>query len=301
LLAALLWSTGGLFIKEVTLDAWGVSFWRSSFAAITLYVVYRFQRKEGGGDAALHASKASVSDWFTPFTIIGAVTYALLLVLFVLATKLTTSANAIFLQYTAPVYVLFVEPMLARSKMKRADLCTVLISLAAMALFFVGKFEARSVWGNIFALTSGVAFAAYAIMLKHERATQENRMQMVIVGHIIIVASMGLIRLISPIRLMPPNGDLLRLAYLGIFQIGIAYALFTYGISRVRAIDATLIAMVEPVLNPVWVYLGIGERPTNFAIAGGAIILIVSIVRTIRGAGGTVDALTEVETARAGE
>ena len=181
--------------------------------------------------------------------------------------------------------------------MRREDLWAVAISLAAMALFFVGKFETRSILGNITALASGVAFATYAVLLKHERATEDNRWHIVIIGHVIIVLVMGLIRLTGQMSLMPGEGDFSRLLYLGVIQIGIAYAVFTYGISRVRAIDATLIAMAEPVLNPVWVYLGIGERPTNYAIAGGIIILLVSIVRTIRGSGEAIEA----ETARAGE
>ncbi len=292
LVAALLWSTGGLGIKEVTLDAWGVSFWRSSFAAITLYIIYRVQLPKSSSQ-----DRSTRSEWLSPFVLLSGLTYALLLVLFVLATKLTTSANAIFLQYTAPIYVLFIEPMISHSRLKRSDLATVAISTCAMALFFIGKFEARNIWGNIAALTSGVAFASYAVLLKHERATGERRWQMVIVGHLIIAGSMAVLGAMGITNLSLSSGDFLRLLYLGIIQIGIAYALFTYGIAHVRAIDATLIAMVEPVLNPVWVFLGIGERPTTYAIIGGCIILGVSIVRTIRGA----EEMVEVETARTGE
>jgi DME family drug/metabolite transporter len=299
LIAALLWSTGGLFIKEVSLDAWGVSFWRSTFAAVTIYLVYRVARptfRVARPSWPRAAGQDGRPTWFSAFTLLSAACYAVLLVLFVLATKLTTSANAIFLQYTAPLYVLFIEPMVTRSRVRRGDLWTVLISVAAMALFFVGRFEARNVWGNVAALASGVAFAAYAVMLKHERATEANRWHIVILGHVLIAGGIGLIGLIGPIRLMvPSSGDFARLLYLGIVQIGLAYALFTFGISRVRAIDATLIAMVEPVLNPVWVYLGIGERPTNYAIAGGVIILCLSLFRTTRGA------TAQVEVARAGE
>jgi DME family drug/metabolite transporter len=296
LAAALLWSTGGLFIKEVTLDAWGVSFWRSSFAAITISVIYFLRthslRRKGQGVVAL-----GFRAWLSPFVLLSALCYALLLVLFVIATKLTTSANAIFLQYTAPIYVLFIEPMLSRSKMKRSDLVTVAISTAAMALFFIGKFEPRGFWGNIAALASGVAFAAYALILKHERATEQSRWQIVIVGHIMIAGAMAIIALSGGTNVSVSTGDFTRLLYLGIIQIGIAYALFTYGISHVRAIDATLIAMVEPVLNPVWVFLGVGERPANFAIIGGMIILSLSIFRTARGTRETI----EVEAARGGE
>ena len=291
LAAALLWSTGGLFIKEVSLDAWGVSLWRSGFAAITVSIIYFFQRKRW------NHTYVEWREWFSPFVLASALCYALLLVLFVIATKLTTSANAIFLQYTAPIYVLFIEPMLSRAKIKRADLVTVAISIAAMALFFVGKFEPRGFWGNIAALVSGVAFAAYALILKHERATEQSRWQIVIVGHIMIASAMSIIALTGNTNVAVSTGDFTRLLYLGIIQIGIAYAFFTYGISHVRAIDATLIAMVEPVLNPVWVFLGVGERPANFAIIGGLIILSLSIIRTVRGTQETI----EVESARAGE
>jgi drug/metabolite transporter (DMT)-like permease len=291
LAAALLWSTGGLFIKEVTLDAWGISFWRSSFAAITISVIYFFQR------ALWNDRQTELREWFSPFVLGSALCYALLLVLFVMATKLTTSANAIFLQYTAPIYVLFIEPMLSRTKMKRGDLGTVAISTAAMALFFIGKFEPRGVWGNIAALASGVAFATYALILKHERATEQSRWQIVIVGHIMIASAMAIVALTGQTSIAVSSGDFTRLLYLGIIQIGIAYAFFTYGISHVRAIDATLIAMVEPVLNPVWVFLGVGERPTNYALIGGLIILSLSIIRTVRGSKETV----ELETARSGE
>jgi drug/metabolite transporter, DME family len=295
LAAALLWSTGGLFIKEVSLDAWGVSFWRSSFAASTIFVIYLVRNSRA--NKSQPESAKGFKEWLSPFVLLSALCYALLLVLFVLATKLTTSANAIFLQYTAPIYVLFAEPLLSRAKMKRGDLVTVAISTAAMGLFFIGKFETRSLWGNVAALASGVAFATYALVLKHEQATESRRWQIVIVGHIIIAVSMAVIGAMGLTNFSLSSGDFIRLLYLGIFQIGIAYAFFTYGISHVRAIDATLIAMVEPVLNPIWVFLGIGERPANFAILGGLIILSVSIFRTISESREAV----EVESVRSGE
>jgi drug/metabolite transporter, DME family len=289
LAAALLWSTGGLFIKEVTLDPWGISFWRSSFAAIAIFAIYRAMQGRAG--------IGTLRDWFSPFVLLSAFFFAFMLVSFVLATKLTTSANAIFLEYTAPIYVLFVEPILARTKLKRADLAAVLISTLAMVLFFIGKFEIQSFWGNIAALGSGIAFAAYALVLKHERATVESRWHIVIVGHGMIAVAMGFVALTGNTSLALSGANLSRLLFLGIVQIGAAYALFTYGIAHIRAIDATLIAMVEPVLNPVWVFLGIGERPANFAILGGLIILSVSIIRTARGSREAV----EVESVRSGE
>jgi drug/metabolite transporter (DMT)-like permease len=272
LFAALLWSTGGLFIKSVTLDGFGVSLWRSTFSAITLYFIYR---RTFSATLTEHREH-----WFSARTIIMAFVYAGLLVLFVLATKLTTSANAIFLQYTAPVYVLFFEPIISKSKLHRSDIISVTITVAAMALFFIGKFDTSSVLGNILALVSGICFAAYALLLKHEGTNESVRWQSVILGHCIIVVSMLFLWALGKTDPIPSGASqYAELIYLGVFQIGIAYALFTKGIHYVRALDAILLSMIEPVLNPVWVYFGIGESPTGYAIIGGLIILAVSAYR----------------------
>jgi DME family drug/metabolite transporter len=274
LAAAIFWSTGGFFIKYISLDAFGISLWRSGFASVTLYLFYRFNFKSDD-------RKKFVSDWYSLRTLSTAVVYAALLVLFVMATKLTTSANAIFLQYTAPIYVLFFDPIISSTKIKRADIIAVLITIAAMGLFFVGKFETTSVIGNILALVSGVCFAGYTLLLKHEKTTEAMRWQSVIVGHLIIVAVMLILTSTGNAIAMPKNiEEVGMLCFLGIMQIGVPYALFTKGIQHVRALDALLLSMLEPVLNPLWVYFGVHETPSEYAIAGGAIILTVVIIRT---------------------
>jgi drug/metabolite transporter, DME family len=276
LTAALLWSTGGLFIKSISMDAFGVSFWRSGFAFVTLYLVYLYNRHK-----IEHHENES---WFNSHILVASLFYSFLLILFVLATKLTTSANAIFLQFTAPIYVLFLEPLLTKTKIKRDDIRTVIIAIGAMALFFIGKFDTRSVLGNILALTSGVFFAGYALMLKHDKASEATRWRIVIIGHVIIMLSMAIYSAVSGSSIMPHNSnDLIMVAFLGIVQIGISYSLFTFGLSHVRALDALLLSMLEPVLNPIWVFLGLGERPSIFAIIGGAIILALVAHRAIRG------------------
>src|SRR5579872_5570177 len=157
LTAALFWSTGGFFIKSVSLDAFGISLWRSSLAAITLYIFYRInfskKRKSPTSGFGLQTSDSS-RDWYSLRTLSTAVIYAALLVLFVMATKLTTSANAIFLQFTAPIYVLFFEPIISKTKIKSADIFAVVITIGAMGLFFIGEFETVSIIGNILALAS---------------------------------------------------------------------------------------------------------------------------------------------------
>lgn len=289
-IAALLWSTGGIFIKEISLDAWSISLWRSFFAALTIYFIYTLNRGR--------IERGKKEPWFTPQLWLTSFFFALLLVLFVVATKLTTSANAIFLQYTAPIYVLFAEPIMAHTKLKRRDLLMVIISTSAMALFFVGKIDIEGFWGNIAALASGVAFATFALLLKHEKASEALRWRSVIVGHGMIVFAMMLLA-IAGVTDPTPNymSDFWMLLFLGVVQIGVAYSFFTFGIGHVRAIDATLISMIEPVLNPVWVYLGIGERPTSWALLGGAIIIGVVVVRAFLSPQSVASAVT----AKAGE
>ncbi len=273
LAAAVFWSSGGFFIKYISLDAFGISLWRSSLAAITLYIFYRINFSG--------VKKLDSREWYSLRTLATAMVYASLLVLFVMATKLTTSANAIFLQYTAPVYVLFFDPIISRTKVKRADIIAVLITIAAMGLFFVGQFETTSVIGNILALISGICFAGYTLLLKHEKTSEAMRWQSVIVGHLIIVVVMLIITLTGNAIVIPKNiEEVGMLCFLGVMQIGVPYALFTKGIPHVRALDALLLSMLEPVLNPVWVYFGVHEAPSEYAIIGGVIILTVVIVRT---------------------
>ena len=258
--AAILWSTGGLFIKATHLSAFELSFGRSLLAAITIAI---FTRREGFGINRISA--------------VTSILYAALLLLFVLATKLTTAANAIFLQYTAPVYVLILEPIFYKEKFRSSDLITVAACVTGMSLFFVGKLRPEDVSGNLLALGSGVCFALFFLLLRHSKARNVNRASSAIYGNLIVV----LICTPAFFRVMERgigSGDLIRIAYLGIVQIGFAYLLFTLAMARgVRSLDAGIIVYIEPVLNPIWVFLVIGERPSSWAILGGGII-ITSVV-----------------------
>ncbi len=257
--AAFLWSTGGLFIKWTTLGGLELSFWRSFFA---IFTVAFFTRHEGFG--------------LNRLTAVASVLYAVLLILFVMATKTTTAANAIFLQYTAPVYLLILEPIIYKEKFRSRDLITVLVCLAGMALFFVGQLRPQDVTGNILALASGFCFALYFLSLRHPRAREVNRASSVIYGNtlaVLMTAPWGIAAFASLTA-----HDLIGVAYLGVIQLGISYTLFTTGMSHgVRSLDAGIICYVEPVLNPVWVFLVLGERPSAWALLGGAIIIVAVI------------------------
>ena len=259
LAAALLWSTGGLFIKWTTLSGLELSCWRSFFA---LFTVAFFTRHEGFRINRVTATASLL--------------YAVLLILFVLATKTTTAANAIFLQYTAPVYLLILEPLVYKEKFRSRDLITVLICLGGMALFFVGQLRPQDVMGNMLALASGLCFAFYFLLLRHPRAREVNRASSVIYGNalaVLITLPWGLATLSSI-----TGHDLIGVVYLGVVQLGIAYTLFTTAMARgVRSLDAGIVCYVEPVLNPVWVFLVLGERPSSWALLGGSIIVAAVI------------------------
>jgi drug/metabolite transporter (DMT)-like permease len=263
LAAALLWSTGGLFIKWTSISGLQLSFGRSLTAAITVAIL---TRHEGFG--------------LNRITALAALLYAVLLLLFVLATKETTAANAIFLQYTAPVYILIFEPLLYKEKFRRRDLITVVACLVGMSLFFVGQLRPQDVTGNLMALASGVCFAFYFLLLRHSTAREVNRASSVIYGNLLIV----LIAAPAGLAVLPQMNthDVLSVLYLGVVQIGLAYTLFTVGMARgLRSLDAGIVGYVEPLLNPVWVFLVIGERPTKWAILGGSIIIAAIICHMI--------------------
>ncbi len=258
-IAAVLWSTGGLFIKLVTLSAMEISFFRCSVAAIVFAVV--FKKK------VLRANL---------FTLLNSSFYAAVLILFVLATKTTTAANAVFLQSTAPIYVLIFEPIINKTKYERINIITIIVCFLGMILFFMGKLTPGDLKGNILALLAGVAFAAFFLGMrknKHEYFFSSIFYGNVIVAIICIPYLFGM-QSIS-------FSNLWMVIYLGVFQVGIAYTFFSYGLKRVFAIEASLISLLEPVLNPVWVFFGYGEIPSLGAIIGGIIIIAAIFIRTI--------------------
>jgi DME family drug/metabolite transporter len=263
LAAALLWSTGGLFIKSTSLGALELSCGRSLFAAGTVALL---TRREGFRLNGL--------------TLVSSVLYAALLVLFVVANKLTTAANAIFLQYTAPVYVLVLEPLLFKERFRRADIFAVAACVAGMSLFFVGRLRPDDVAGNLTALGSGVCFALFLLLLRHQRGGESNRASSVIYGNIIICL-VTLPAFAHAAHTLTVR-DVLIVSYLGVIQIGLAYTLFTLGIARgVRSLDAGVVGYIEPMLNPVWVFLFLGERPSKWALLGGCIIIAAVLAHTV--------------------
>ena len=257
LAAAILWSTGGVFIKLISLNTYQLSFFRSTFAALVFLILFR-----------------KVVVYANGFALLNAFFYVVVLIFFVLATKLTTAANAIFLQYTAPIYVLIFEPIINKTKFEKINIITIIICLLGMILFFMGELSPGHLEGNLAALLSGVAFAAFFLGMRKNKS--EYQFSSIFYGNIFI--ALICIPSLFSINALVIN-DLWMVAYLGIFQIGIAYAIFSYGLKRVYAIEASIIGMIEPVLNPVWVFFGYGEVPSFMAIIGGVIIVATITIR----------------------
>jgi len=259
--AALLWSTGGLAIKLVPLSALGVVFWRSFVSAIFLVAVFRPTRARWR-----HASVST------------SLIYALMILTFVSATKMTTAANAIFLQYTGPLYVLALAPFLLKERFRKADAAAVGIALAGMSLFFVGRLAPGALAGNLVAVLSGVFFGLVILFLRRDAAG--DAIPSVIAGNFLAAV------LAFPFargRLALDGRGILLVLFLGIVQLGVSYVLFVRGLAVVPAAEASLLGMLEPMFNPLWAFLGLGERPSAWALFGGAIVLSAVAGRTVFG------------------
>ncbi len=254
-LAALLWSSGGIGIKGIADPALKVTFYRSLFAAITLLALF-------GPRVLLKRQWKS-----TPAFLCAIVSYAGCLTTFVIATKWTTAANAIFLQYAGVIWVMLLSPVVLREPLRSRDVTAISVALAGMALFFVGRFEARGMAGNAMALLSSVFFASLVLALRKERGAAQAAITW---GNVLL--SIALLPFVShDLALSPRSAGVL--IFLGVFQIGFAYVLFVRGLQHVTATEASLTGMLEPVANPVWVLLILGEVPSPYALVGGAIVL----------------------------
>jgi drug/metabolite transporter (DMT)-like permease len=260
-IAALLWSTGGIGIKGVADSALKVTFYRSVFAAITLFLIFR-------RDVRVRPA---------PSFLVAIISYGACLTTFVMATKLTTAANAIFLQYAGVVWVLLFSPLVLHEKMQRRDVIAIVTAMIGMALFFVGKFETRGMAGNALALVSSIFFATMILALRREHHASRAAVTW---GNVVL--ALALVPFVSNDLALTPK-SLFAMLFLGIFQIGLAYAFFVKGLQHVTATQASLTGMLEPVANPIWVLVFLGERPSVYAIAGAAIVLVAIGWHTMQG------------------
>ena len=262
IVTSILWSTGGLLIKLVDLNSVSVAGYRGLITACFL----------------LFFVKKSVLR-FSWNKVLGAISYASMTILCVMATKATTAAGAILLQYTSPIYIAIFGGLLLKEKPNLRDWMVILFIFAGMSMFFLDGNSSNDLMGNIYGALSGVAMAFNTIFMRREKAA--DPLQNVFWGSILTVV----ITSPSMIANVPGKESWLGLALLGIFQLGLAYLLYSIAIKSIPALQATLICLIEPLLNPVWVFLTIGEIPGRLSILGGAIILVfvaLSSVGTVK-------------------
>lgn len=268
LTAALLFSTGGVAVKSCGLTSWQVASFRCAVAAAVMFALLPAARRR----------------WSWPTVGVGGC-YAGTLTLYVLANKTTTAANAVFLQSTAPLYILLLAPLLLRERPRLSDLVLMAGMATGLACFFVGRPPSFAtapapLLGNVLGAFSGICWAFTVMGLRF----LERRSDGVAGGGAAVVAGSLLAFLVGlplalPVASSQPS-DWLWVAYLGVFQIAVAYVLLTTGLTAVPALEASLLILVEPVFNPVWAYFVHGERPGAWALAGGFLIVAVTVVKS---------------------
>ena len=259
--AALLWSTGGLGIKALADPPLKVAFFRSGVAAVALLLYFRPRLPK-----------------LTLGFLAAVASYAACLITFVVATKWTSAANAIFLQYSGVVWVLLFSPLVVKEPLRGRDAAAIAVAFAGMALFFLGRFDAPGRAGDAVALLSGVFFAGLVLTLRRERGAGAKAA--VAWGNVATAAAL-LPFVASDLSLTARSAGIL--AALGIFQLAGAYVLFVKGIDTVTATQASLVGMLEPIANPIWVFLFLGERPGALSILGGLVVLGAIAWRTLTG------------------
>jgi drug/metabolite transporter (DMT)-like permease len=258
LAAAILWSLGGVLIKSIDLSPVTIAGGRSLIASLVMSL-------------AMPGVVRKISWRAVP----GAIAYAGTVFLFVVATKLTTAANAIFLQYTAPIYIAMISPWFLGERTTWRDWLLVLIALAGVGVFFLDQLSLQGLSGVVAALGSGFAFAWLTVLMRRQKTGSPEAV--VLLGNMLTF----LIALpwMFPILRIEENGP--RLLLLGVVQLTIPYLLYSLAIRHVRALDASIISIIEPILNPIWVMLATNERPAFWSIVGGSIVLATSLGRSL--------------------
>ena len=259
ILAGALWSLGGLLIKSIPWPPLAISGLRGGIAAV---VIYLFSK---GNELTLSKSK-----------IIAACFYALVVTLFVMANKLTTAGNAILLQYTAPIYVALFGYMFLGERSTIVDWVTIIILLIGLGLFFIDDLSLDGFIGNIFAILSGMSFAALTLLLRKQK--DDSPSDSVLLGNMLtLIIGLPVIATSITFEAKP----MILILVLGVFQLGIPYIFYTTAIKHVTALDAIIFPIIEPILNPILVFFILGETLGPWAFLGGALVLGGVIVRGI--------------------
>jgi drug/metabolite transporter (DMT)-like permease len=272
LTAALLFSTGGAAVKLTSLTGWQVASLRSGIAALALLLLMPAARR----------------GWSWRSALVGCA-YAGTMIAFVLANKLTTAANAVFLQSTAPLYILLIGPILLGEKIRKRQLLFMAALAVGMSMIVSGgqirlATAPDPLRGNLVGIATGVFWAFTIIGLRwlgreHPGGNSADGAAPAVVGGNLI-ACVATIPAAYPIE-NATTVDWAAVFFLGLFQIALAYVFMVRGVRRVRALEVSLLVLLEPVLGPLWAWLIHGERPSNLALLGGAVIIVATAIYTV--------------------
>jgi drug/metabolite transporter (DMT)-like permease len=257
--AAIFWSTSGVLIKLVALPSLAIAGWRSLIAGGVILLLCRKEVKVSWSSNAL----------------LAAVCIGLFCICFVVATKLTTAANAIVLQYAASAYVAIMAPRMLGEPTCRQDWYVLTMVAAGICLFFMDDLSMRGILGILVGIAGSLFWAGAMIFLRKSRNGSTS--WPIALGNFMAAG----VCLPVMFRQAPTSMDWIGLAGLGVISLGIGYAVFSYGIKRVRALEAVLIPSIEPLINPVWVFLFTGEMPGRWAFVGGTLVLAAVTLRGV--------------------
>lgn len=257
-LASILWSTGGILIKAVDWNPIAIAGSRSLISSIVVLLYLRKPR--------FTWSKAQLG---------GALSYTATVILFVAANKLTTAANAILLQFTAPIFVAILGAWLLKEKIKWYDYIAILTVFGGMLLVFIDDVGGGSMLGNILAVVSGFFLACVTISLRYQK--DGSPVETTLIGNwLTFIVAIPFIA-----GGLPDIKSIIAIILLGVFQLGIAYILYALASKHLSAIEAILLTVIEPLLNPLWVFLFAGEKPSIYAVLGGILVIVSVTIRSI--------------------
>ncbi len=258
ILSAFFWSLGGVMIKKVQLHPMAIAGWRSAIAFVVLLI--------WSGKLQF---KGSFAQWG------GAAAFAGNMFSFIAATKMTTAANAILLQYTAPAYIAIFGIWFLKERPRSADWLVIVVVMGGMVLFFLDRLSFSGLWGNTMGIVAGITFAWMILFFRKQK--DANPLMSVILGNGIT----ALVALPVILQQLPGIYDWIWLILLGTIQTAVPYILYTKAIRHVTALMGSLVPVFEPLLNPAWAVLIIGEVPGTWAMVGGALILIAVTSRAV--------------------
>ncbi|MBQ3321743.1 MAG: EamA family transporter [Firmicutes bacterium] len=255
-ITAAMWSLGGIFIKLISWSPFLIAGIRSGIS---------------GSIMAMYMAVTHTRFKLNKYSVLAGVGLAFSATLFTIANKLTTAANAIVLQYTAPIFILIISALFFKQKMQKQDVLVVCITMGGMVLFFLDQLSPGNMLGNVFGILAGIFLAQMFVMVGRGGDDDATRMSGIMIAHVLTLL-IGL-----PIGIPQTTEiaaiEIVYVIILGVFQLGIPYVLYGIASRDCPPLACSLIGMLEPLLNPVWVAIFIGEVPGPFALVGAVIII----------------------------